>query len=208
MKNHPQWQRRPVRAGRPGPGARCAQCSPTRWLAPVIRIGAGVTAMGNSRIGVNRRPAVINSQRCAHCICFSVAQRVDADLATVCDDLGAACNQGASMRVDNGINQNTITGVSTNVLIRTRGNNCRWPNSGPSTKLNNSETGKNASHTAIACFQRGGGDPLLPNQASIPRARCSEGWANRPLPRTNQEPLEAECSQACMVASSAKRKII
>ncbi|MNT47546.1 hypothetical protein D3C72_1842690 [compost metagenome] len=115
----------------------------------------------------------------------------------------------ASKRVDSGMKKYTINGVSPSVLRRIRGSRSRALSQWPNTRLNNSETGKNASQIATACFQRGGRcTGLLPNQPSRPLARSSCGCSNRPLPRSSQALREAECSQACMVCSLVKRKMI
>ena len=122
--------------------------------------------------------------------------------------MGDAFNHPANNRVDSGIKKYTINGVRHAVLINTRGNKLMSASNGPRTKLNNSDTGKNASQIATLCFQRGGCRWALPNQASRPTARFSCGWANRPAPRCSQAWREAECSQEAMVCSSLKRKTI
>ncbi|MCY1453965.1 hypothetical protein D9M71_709930 [compost metagenome] len=107
------------------------------------------------------------------------------------------------------MNRYTITGVRARVLSSTRGTRSSAVNQWPNTRLKASETGKNASQMATACFQRGGFCTLLvPNQSSIPLTRASLGRSNRPLPRCNHARREAECSQACRVGSSLKRKMI
>ena len=122
---------------------------------------------------------------------------------------GSPRSQGPSSRVDSGMKRNTITGVSIRVLASTLGTSGSVARASPNRIWKASETGKNASQMAMACFQRGGaGLPAGWNQRSRPVARCSWGASKRPWPRASQARREAECSQVARVSASRKRKMI
>ena len=72
------------------------------------------------------------------------------------DRAGVLFSQPDKRWVDSGIKKYTINGVKARVLKNTRLNSPNSPNNGPNSRLNSSETGKNASQIATACFQRGG----------------------------------------------------